>query len=406
MLLLIPSATYRAPDFLEAAKALQVEVVVGCEEPQALSSLMGDSALRLPLEDPEGSAQAIVQHDALTPLDAIVAVDDQGAVAAAAASERLGLRHNPPRAVAATRDKLVMRSVLARQEVPQPAYGTIPAGARPAEVALAVKDVGLPCVVKPATLSASQGVLRADSPEGVVAVAERVRRIATGAGIDPQAPLLVERFVPGEEVAVEGLLDDGILDVLAIFDKPDPLDGPAFEETIYVTPSRHANRDIEAVLDSTRKATQALGLREGPVHAELRLRDGRAWVIEVAARTIGGLCSRALAFSTGRTLEQLVLAHAIGSPLDSLRREDRASGVLMLPVPRAGTLLGVEGVSRALAVPGVTDVQITIPPGRRVVPVPEGNRYLGFVFARARHPADAEAALRRALSVLEVRIEG
>ncbi|MGD0254100.1 MAG: ATP-grasp domain-containing protein [Acidimicrobiales bacterium] len=406
VLLLMPSATYRAPDFLEAARALDVEVVVGCEEPQVLSGLMGTRALRLPLDDPDAAAKAIVEHDSLTPLDAIVAVDDQGAVAAAAASERLGLHHNPPRAVAATRDKLAMRALLAQHEVPQPTYGTIPAGARPAEVALAVKTVGLPCVVKPTTLSASQGVLRADSLEGAAAVAQRVRRIAIGAGVDPEAPLLVERFVPGQEVALEGLLDDGALDVLAVFDKPDPLDGPAFEETIYVTPSRLTHRDIEAVVDATRKATRALGLREGPVHAELRLRDARAWVIEVAARTIGGLCSRALAFSTGRTLEQLVLAHAIGSPMGPLQREDRASGVLMLPIPRAGTLLGVEGVSRALAVPGVSDVQITIAPGREVVPVPEGNRYLGFVFARAKRPADAETALRRALSLLEVRIEG
>jgi biotin carboxylase len=406
VLLLIPSATYRAPDFLEAARALDVEVVVACEEPQALSGLMGSRALRLPLGDPDRAAKAIVKQDSLTPLDAIVAVDDQGAVAAAAASEQLGLRHNPPHAVTATRDKLAMRALLAQQEVPQPDYATIPAGAGPAEIALAAKTVGLPCVVKPATLSASQGVLRADSPEDAVAVAQRVRRIATGAGVDPEAPLLVERFVSGNEVALEGLIDDGALDVLAVFDKPDPLDGPTFEETIYVTPSRLAHRDIETVLDITRKAAQALGLREGPVHAELRVRDGRAWMIEIAARTIGGLCSRALAFSTGRTLEQLVLAHAIGSHLGSLEREEGASGVLMIPIPRAGTLLGVEGVSRVLAVPGVTDVQITIPPGRDVIPVPEGSRYLGFVFARAKRPGDVQAALRRALSLLEVHIEG
>ena len=404
VLLLLPSATYRAQDFIEAAKALDVQVVVGCEEPHALSGLMGARAIRLSLDDPDAAARAVVEYDRSSPVDAIVAVDDQGVIAAAAASESLGLRHNPPDAVAATRDKLAMRALLARKEVPQPAFRTVPAGAQPEQVGLLARIVGLPCVIKPATLSASQGVIRADSPEEAASVAHRVRDIATGAGVDPQAPLLIERFVPGNEVAVEGLLRDGTLEVLTVFDKPDPLDGPVFEETIYVTPSRLDHDDLELVADLTRQSAEALGLSDGPVHAELRVAGGRAWVIELAARTIGGLCSRALVFATGRTLEQLVLAHAVGLPPGSLEREERAAGVLMLPIPQAGTFLGVNGVSRALAVPGITDVQITIAPGRKVSPVPEGSRYLGFVFARAKRPQDVETALRRAGSVLEVNI--
>jgi biotin carboxylase len=382
-----------------------VEVVVGSEEAHALSALMGTRAIELPFDDPEAAADSIVAHDLLSPLDAIVAVDDQGAVTAAAASKRLGLRHNPPEAVAATRDKLAMRSLLAKAETPQPAFRAVRAAAGNDEVARLAEEVGLPCVVKPGTLSASQGVLRADSPEEAVAAVHRVRRIAIAAGVDPEAPLLVERFIPGAEIALEGLLRDGALEVLAVFDKPDPLDGPAFEETIYVTPSRLEQRDMRAVLDTARKATRALGLEDGPVHAELRVVGGKAWVIEVAARTIGGLCSRALTFSTGRTLEQLVLSHAIGLPSAPLRREQRASGVLMIPIPSAGTLIGVEGTERALAVPGVTELQVTIAPGRDVVPVPEGNRYLGFVFARAESPQDVEAALRTAGASLDVRIE-
>jgi biotin carboxylase len=366
---------------------------------------MGTRALRLPLEDPDAAAQAVVEHDRLSPLDAIVAVDDQGVVAAATASQRLGLRHNPPEAAAATRDKLAMRVLLAREEVPQPAFRAIPAGAQAEEVRLLARTVGLPCVIKPVTLSASQGVLRADSPEEAVSVAQRVRDIATRAGVNRDEPLLVERFVAGNEVAVEGLMRDGALEVLAVFDKPDPLDGPAFEETIYVTPSRLDHDDLEVVTDVTRQSAKALGLRDGPVHAEVRVADRRAWVIEVAARTIGGLCSRALVFATGHTLEQLVLAHALGLQLGSPQREERASGVLMIPIPRSGTLVRVEGTSRALAVPGVTDVQITIAPGRKLSPAPEGNRYLGFVFARAKRPQAVETALRRAGSLLEVRIE-
>jgi biotin carboxylase len=253
-------------------------------------------------------------------------------------------------------------------------------------------------------LAASQGVLRADSAGDAIDVVARVRHIAACATGDPDTPLLLERFVPGPEVAVEGLLTDGELAVLAVFDKPDPLDGPAFEETIYVTPSRLSATDMQAVTVATASACRALGLVQGPVHAEIRVHDGRATVIEVAARTIGGLCARTLSFSTGRTLEQLVIAQALGRPLGSVRRQARASGVLMLPIPRAGILEEVDGRQAALSVPGVTDVQITIPRGRPVVPVPEGDRYLGFVFARGRTPADVEAALRQAQTLLEVRI--
>jgi len=399
----MPSATYRAGDFLDAARALGVEVVIGTEHPHALQQVMGARALEVPLDDPDRAAAVIVGHDDLAPLDAVIAVDDSGTVVAAEASARLGLRHNPADAVASTRDKLNMRIRLAAFEVPQPAFAPLGAGAGPREVAEVVAAVGLPCVIKPTTLSGSQGVLRADTREQAVAVAARVRRIATTAGVDPGAPLLVERFASGPEVAVEGLVVSGELRPLAVFDKPDPLDGPAFEETIYVTPSRLPPGDLAAVLSATAAATTALGLVDGPVHAELRVRDNRAVVIEVAARTIGGLCSRALSFSTGRSLEELVIAHALGLPLGATAALG-ASGVLMVPIPRSGTLVGVGGQAEAKAVEGVTDVQITVAPGRAVAPVPEGNRYLGFVFARADTPARVEQALRRAGACLDVRI--
>jgi biotin carboxylase len=297
-----------------------------------------------------------------------------------------------------------MRVRLGGAEVAQPAFVAVGADAGADEIRGLADAVGLPCVIKPRTLSASQGVLRADSPDEAVAVVERVRRIAGCAGGDDDAPLLLERFVPGPEVAVEGLLTDGELTVLAVFDKPDPLDGPAFEETIYVTPSRLSAGDMKAVVDTTAAACRALGLVQGPVHAEVRVRAGRATVIEVAARTIGGLCARTLTFSTGRTLEQLVIAQALGWGLGRVRRRAGASGVLMIPIPRAGILEGVEGRDAAMRIPGISDVQITIPPGRAVVPVPEGDRYLGFVFARGDTARDVETALRHAQSRLEIRI--
>ena len=403
LLLLVPSATYRARDFLDAARALGVDVVIGTEQSHAMRDLMGTRALEVPLHDPVQAARAIVAHDRVAPLDAVIAVDDQGTVVAAEASAQLGLRHNPPDAVAAARDKLALRSRLSAFEVPQPVFSPLAPGAGAEEVVAVATAVGLPCVIKPTTLSGSQGVLRADTAEEAVTVAARVRRIATAAGVDPGEPLLVERFAPGPEVAVEGLVVTGELRVLAVFDKPDPLDGPAFEETIYVTPSRLAPGDLSAALAATAAATTALGLVEGPVHAEVRVHHGRAVVIEVAARTIGGLCARALSFSTGRSLEELVIAHALGLPLGETAAMG-ASGVLMVPIPHAGTLEEVAGQAEAKAVPGITGLEITIAPGRAVEPVPEGNRYLGFVFARDSTPARVERALRRAWAHLDVRV--
>jgi biotin carboxylase len=405
VVLLVPSSTYRAGDFLEAAGRLGVEVVVASEQSQPLAGVMGGRSLRVDLDDADGAARAIVGHDAGFAVDAVVAVDDRGTEVAGAAARLLGLRHNPPEALRAARDKLVLRRCLLAREVPQPAFAELPASAGDDEVVRIAARVGFPCVVKPATLSASQGVLRADGPDDVAAVARRVRRIAGDAGVAPDAPLLVERFVAGPELAIEGLLSGGRLEVLAVFDKPDPLDGPAFEETIYVTPSRLPAADVEAAQLALAAAAAALGLLEGPVHGEVRVSAGRASVIELAARTIGGHCGRALAFGHGRSLEELVLAQALGVPLDDRARVEGASGVLMIPIPAAGTLVAVDGQEAALAVPGVTGVEIAVVPGRFVAPPPEGNRYLGFVFARAPEPAQVEEALRTAQGRLTVRVD-
>jgi biotin carboxylase len=402
VLLLVPSSTYRASDFLAAARALELNLIVGSEEVPVLAA--GSGAVQIPLDDPEAGAEAIVALDRRAPLDGIVAVDDQGTLVAARAAELLGLRHNSPGSVAAARDKLRMRSLLGRAEVPQPAFAAVAPGADSAEVSRIARLVGFPCVVKPTSLSGSQGVIRADTPAEVIAAAERVRSIAALAGTEGR-PLLVEEFVSGPEVAVEGVLTDGELTVLAVFDKPDPLDGPYFEETLYITPSGLDAADLSAVTLATHGATRALGLTEGPVHAELRVRDGRAWVIEVAARSIGGLCSRTLEFGTGVSLEYLILGHALGRRMDSFLRRDGAAGVLMLPIPSAGVLVGVERQERALEIPGIVGMQVTIAPGRMLTPLPEGNRYLGFVFARGESPAEVESCLRAAQAELVIRVE-
>jgi biotin carboxylase len=259
-------------------------------------------------------------------------------------------------------------------------------------------------VVKPTGLSASRGVIRADDAAAARDAARRALDIAGG------GTLLVEEYVPGAELALEGLLRDGRLEVLALFDKPDPLVGPYFEETIYVTPAR-VTVDVQARVERVvADAAAALGLREGPVHAEVRVHDDRVWVIEVAARSIGGLCARALRFGAGISLEEVILRHALGQDLapgqpGGLARETMASGVMMLPIRTAGRLVGVEGQDVARAVPGVVGLEITIVPGREVQPLPEGDRYLGFLFARADTPDAVEAALRAAHAHLRVDIE-
>jgi formate-dependent phosphoribosylglycinamide formyltransferase (GAR transformylase) len=274
---------------------------------------------------PEVAADAIAAVAAEGPLDAVVAVDDQGVRVAALAAERLGLSGNPLEAAAATRDKAAMRRSLAAVGVPQPEHRAVGPGDDPAA---APAEVGLPCVVKPVSLSTSRGVIRADDPRAAAAAAARVRAILAEAGEDPDGPLLIERYVPGAEVAVEGLLRAGSLEPLAVFDKPDALEGPYFEETIFTTPSRLPGGIVAAMTAMTADACAALGLREGPVHAELRVSEGRVWMLELAARSIGGLCSRSLRFGVGVSLEEVILRHALGLPLGDLRREAAASGVM------------------------------------------------------------------------------
>ena len=404
VLLLIPSATYRAPDFMAAAEHLGVEVVIGTDAD--LDVLRTGGSIALPFGDLDGAASRIVEAARERPLDAVLAVDDAGAVIAAEASRRLALPHNPVVAVQATRDKSLLRERLVEAGVPSPDFRVLPLEADPA---IAAADAPYPCVLKPLALAGSRGVIRANDPEEFRAAFERIRAllalpdVAAECGNAANA-LLVEGFVSGREVAVEGLLADGRLHSLAIFDKPDPLDGPFFEETIYVTPSRLSDSEQRAVLTAAARAARALGLTDGPLHAELRINEDGVWPIDIAARSIGGLCARTLSFGTGVSLEELILRHAIGAPAASLDREDPATGVMMIPIPSRGVLHAVEGRDEAEAVPGIESVTITIPVGQEVIPLPEGSAYLGFIFARGDEPATVERTLREAHAQLRFEI--
>jgi biotin carboxylase len=405
LLLLIPTTTYRTEDFVEAARRLDVELVVAAERPNTLAAALPDHLLTLPFADPAAAAALMRDYARTRPVAAVVPVDDATTVVGAAIGRALGLRANAMAAVSATRDKQVMREALARGGVRQPGFVVFSITADPEGVAARAR---YPCVLKPLVLSASRGVIRADTPAQFVAAWSRIGAIlaepevrALGAGA---SSILVEDFVPGVEVSLEGMLTEGDLTTLAIFDKPDPLDGPFFEETIYVTPSRLPESAQKAVAECAGRAARALGLSDGPIHAELRINDGGPWLIELAARSIGGLCSRTLRFGTGMSLEEIILRHALGWPIASLERERPAAGVMMIPIPRGGILDDVRGLEAARAVGGIEDVTISIPKGHPVVALPEGSRYLGFIFSRAAAPADAEATLRRAHALLDFTI--
>ncbi len=395
VLLLMPTTSYKAGEFVEAANRLGAEVVVGTERRQALADQAPGSTLALEFEPVEAGVRAIADAHRRSSFSAVVGTDDETVVLAAAAAARLGLRHNPPEAVRAARNKLEMRRSLRSAAMRCPDFTSFSATESAAGVAGRVR---YPCVLKPLELAASRGVMRADGPAEFVRAFDRVAAIASGAArrgaSSPE--LLVEDYLPGLEVAVEGLLVDRRLRLLALFDKPDPLTGPIFEETLFVTPSRLAGDVLARIEAEVAAGCRALGLTEGPIHAELRVQGGLPWILEIAPRTIGGLCSRTLRFGAGISLEELVLRHALGLGAGEWERERRAAGVMMVPIPRRGILRGVRGLRGARAVPLIEGVTITLHRGAEVVPLPEGHAYLGFIFARGERPAEVEAALREA----------
>ncbi len=402
LLLLVPTTSYRLDDFRAAARRLGVPLVVGSDRCHEIEDFFGEERdlLSLDYRRPDRAAEQIADAARRRPIRGIVPASDPTAVIAALAAERLGLPHNPPAAARRAANKHAMRVALRDAGVPVPSFHLFPVDADPEASA---RDVLYPCVLKPLIFSASRGVIRADDPAGFAAAWRRIAKLLRDTAAERRAReedaaqgILVEGFVPGAEVALEGLLRGGRLEVLAVFDKPDPLDGPFFEETIYVTPSRHPAGLLARVEAAAAEGARALGLVEGPVHAELRLAPGGPVVLEIAARSIGGLCSRSLRFGAGITLEEVLVAHAMGLPLEALRREARASGVMMLPIPRRGVLHRVGGVEAARDVQGIEDVVVTVPEGREVVPLPEGDSYLGFLFAKGMSPAEVEGALREA----------
>lgn len=402
VMLLLSPATYRAAAFTKAAQRLKLETIPVIDLPRELAEHY-EARLTVDFDNPTESVEKITELVQTVPVDAILSVDDSATELAALANARLGLPNNSPASATAARDKFVMRTMLKAGGARCPFFEIYPADGDPAAIA---SSVTYPCVIKPRRLSGSRGVIRANNSDEFVAAFDRVKRMLLGDGYEmDKSTLLVEEYLPGVEVALEGLLTDGSLHVLTLFDKPDPLEGPFFEETIYVTPSRLPEETQQAIAEATAEGARALGLQHGPVHAELRVNGRGAWLIEMAGRSIGGLCSTILEFGSGMALEEIILRHAVGMEIPTFERNGLAVGVMMIPIPRAGRLRGCAGVDEALQVPGIDGIEITAKMNYPIVPLPEGSSYLGFIFAQGPTPAEVEASIREAHSRLSFEID-
>jgi biotin carboxylase len=375
VLLFASTTGYQVRSFAQAAEKLGIELILATDRCHVLDDPWGDGAIAIGFEDPESRG----------PFDGVLAVADQPAFVAAQFAQRAGLAFSPPGAVAAAKNKFLSRERFHAAGLLVPEYR------------LNAQPLRYPCVLKPLRLSASRGVIRADNAEQFQAAFARIQKLVEH---EEDRSIQVEDFIPGREFALEGIVSKGKLQTLALFDKPDPLDGPFFEETIYVTPSREADRLQRAIHETAQAAVTALGLTDGPVHAEMRVNDRGVWMLEVAARPIGGLCSRVLRFANGESLEEILLRHAIGEDVSATRRASGGHGVMMIPIPRAGVYAGTLGIDDARAVDGIEDVVITAKEGQMMLPLPEGASYLGFIFARADSAESAEAALRRSHACL------
>jgi biotin carboxylase len=408
VLLLLPTTTYRTKAFMEAASRLGVEIVAASEVPSTMQALNPAGLMTLNFLDPEIAARDSAAFAREHRIDAVIPVDEDTAVAAAQIAAELQLSNNSVASAVTAKDKYRMRSALKEAGVRVPRFWHF---TLEDDLIAQASEIEYPCVVKPVFLSTSRGVMRVDNEEQFIGAIHRLKLIlemkdVARRGGPAVREVLAEKFVPGLEIAVEGLLTEGRLRILAIFDKPDPLDGPFFEETIYVTPSRLSDEIQLRVASTTEAAARAMGLERGPVHAELRINDDGVWVIEVAARAIGGLCSRALRFEPGdSSLEELIIRHALGEVVDGIERESQAAGVMMIPIPRAGVLREVEGLDEARQSPNIEDIVITAHLGQAISPPPEGSSYLGFIFSRAESASIAEEALREAHKRIEFIIE-
>ena len=412
ILLFASKLGYQTRSFDAAARRLGVRLVFVTDRCHELSNPWGDDALAVRFDAPEHAAGRALQEFRKRHFDGVIALGDRPTIAAAYTARGLGLAANHPVAVEACHNKLRMREVFRDAGLPSPWFRAFALSPEPEPALLGIK---YPCVIKPMSLSASQGVMRADNRDDFLAAISRLKHLFERPELRSQreadfSQAVVEDYIPGEEVAVEGILIDGAFKLLAIFDKPDPLEGPFFEETIYVTPSRLSAQQQDAIRRSAENAARAIGLSHGSAHAEFRINEHGVWPLEIAPRPIGGLCARSLEFCSADhrhliSLEELILRHAMGEDISGWQREKLASGVMMIPVPASGVLESVQGIEDAQHVRCITEVEITARIRDTILAWPEGSSYLGFIFAKAETARDVEDALRSAHSKLRFNIK-
>jgi glutathione synthase/RimK-type ligase-like ATP-grasp enzyme len=389
VLLFAATTGYQVRSFADAAARLEIDLALATDRCHILDDPWGDHAVPVRFDDTPVDVDALKQRG---PFDGVVAVGDRPAAVAAQAAGSMGLRFSPPGAVRAAKSKFLARERFKKAGLLTPAYRLLEDGVEPTRY---------PSVLKPIGLSASRGVIRVDNRAEFVTALARIRALLDH---ENDRSIQIEDFIPGREFALEGLVTGGRLQVLALFDKPDPLDGPFFEETIYLTPSREPAAVQDAIVETTQRAVAALGLTYGPVHAEMRVNQAGVWMLEIAARPIGGLCSRVLKFDPEASLEEVILRHAIGEDVSEYLLASGAHGVMMIPIPRAGVYTGVNGLDLARAAAGIEDVVISAKEGQMMVPLPEGASYLGFIFARGGTSQQVDAALRECHSLLEFKL--
>jgi biotin carboxylase len=390
LLLFAATTGYQIRVFADAARRLGVDVTLATDRCHVMEDPWGDRAIAVKFDRIPESLSTLKGLE----VDGVAAVGDRPTLLAAEAAAMLRVPFHSPTAARACLDKNLARRLFQEAGLLVPSFFLTSTDADPAELAARAP---YPCVLKPLGLSASRGVIRADDPAAFTAAFRRIARMG-------EHDLQVESYIPGREFAVEGVMTGGKLQTIAIFDKPDPLEGPFFEETLYITPSREPAEVQQALVETTARAAVALGLRHGPIHAELRTNAEGAWILEVHGRPIGGLCARAIRLADGIPLEEMILVHALGGDVRMAKLDGEASGVMMIPIPKGGVYRSVEGVERARAIPGIEDIEITAAEGQKLLPLPEGSSYLGFIFARGETPEFVEKALRRSHAELQFEI--
>jgi hypothetical protein len=410
VLIVATTTGYQIRSFGEAAGKVGVRLVFASDRCDQLVDPWWDQAIPIRFHDETASLRTIVEVFGTSPPDGVIAVGDRPVTIAARVNEAFGLSGNPTAAAVASRNKLESRRLLEAAGLPVPGFRPVSVNEDPVGLSSSLR---YPVVLKPLVMSGSRGVIRANNACEFALAFDRLRTLLDQVDVRAEREsahdtLLVEAFIPGREYALEGVLTDGRLQLFTIFDKPDPLDGPFFEETIYVAPSREPASVQSSIVSAVAAGAHAIGLRHGPLHAECRVNDRGVYLLEIAARPIGGLCSKALRFVSPHgdaSLEEVLLRHALREDVSAFTRERDASGVMMIPIPRRGIYKGVDGEADARSVPDITDLKITAKADTKVLPLPEGKSYLGFIFAKAQTALAVEQALRSAHSKLRFVID-